>query len=100
MNVEEDDFEAAIVNTGDKLGHFHVGEGNRKPPGTGRIEWDTVFAALKKIDYQGWIVMEPFVLSGGDIALDVALFRELMPDADLDEEAKKALDFIKGKMRS
>ena len=98
MNIEEDDFEAAIVKTGDMLGHFHVGECNRKPPGTGRLDWDVIFAALCKIDYQGWIVMEPFVLSGGDVSKDVALYRELMPGADLDVEAEKALKFMKEKL--
>ena len=99
MNIEEDCFEAAILKTGDMLGHFHVGECNRKPPGTGRLDWDVIFAALCKINYQGCIVMEPFVLSGGDVSKDVALFRELMPGADLDVEAEKALKFMKDKLK-
>ena len=98
MNIDEDDMETAIINTGNMIGHFHVGENNRRPPGTGNLDWDMVFASLKKVDYQGPIVMEPFVLSGGTVAGDIALYRELMPGADLDVEAKKALDFVRGKL--
>lgn len=32
MNMEEDDFAEAILTAGKKLGHFHVGENNRKLP--------------------------------------------------------------------
>ena len=35
MNIEEDDMAEAILLAGDKLGHFHVGENNRRLPGKG-----------------------------------------------------------------
>ena len=95
MNIEEDDMETAIVETGDMLGYFHLGENNRKPPGTGNMNWDGVFSALAKINYQGWITMEPFVLYGEELCKDIGLYRDLMPGADLDAEAIKALNFTK-----
>ena len=101
MNIEEDTFRDAIKKVNGRLGHFHLGEPNRKPPGTGRIPWDEVFGALKEIDYQGTIVMEPFVRPGGTVAQDVALWRDLSKgasDAQLDEAAKKALAFVRGKL--
>ena len=35
MNIEEDSFSGAIIGAGDKLGLFHIGESNRRPPGNG-----------------------------------------------------------------
>lgn len=64
MNIEEDDLVQAILETGDLLGHFHVGERNRKPPGsTNSQPWKEMAGALKQIGYQGAVVMEPFVLT-------------------------------------
>ena len=54
-----------------------------------------MFEALKQIDYQGQIVMEPFVLSGGTIGREISVYRELMPGADLDAEAAKSLQFLR-----
>ncbi len=96
MNIEEDSFFEALERVGDKLGSFHIGENNRKPPGQGgHIPWDEVFNAIKEIGYEGRLVMEPFVIPGGDIAQDIALWRDLSEGVDLDEEARKALEFTK-----
>jgi D-psicose/D-tagatose/L-ribulose 3-epimerase len=95
MNIEENSFAEAIKETGGLIGHMHIGENNRRPPGTGMMPWKDIFGALREIDYQGRIVMEPFVLFGGEVSHDVSLWREIMPNADLDHEAKKALNFVR-----
>lgn len=96
MNIEEDSFTKAIERVGDKLGLLHIGENNRKPPGQGgHLPWDEIFSSVKKIGYEGKIVMEPFMLPGGDIAQDIALWRDLSKGVDLDEEAKQSLKFTK-----
>jgi D-psicose/D-tagatose/L-ribulose 3-epimerase len=95
MNIEENSMSGAILAAGSRLGHFHVGENNRKPPGTGFLPWKEMVQALKQIDYQGQIVMEPFVLSGGTIGREISVYRELMPGADLDAEAVKSLQFLR-----
>ncbi len=60
----------AILEAGPWLGHFHVGENNRRPAGsTNRLPWKDMAAALKQVNYQGAIVMEPFVLMGGTIPM-------------------------------
>jgi D-psicose/D-tagatose/L-ribulose 3-epimerase len=51
MNIEEDSLRDSIVETGDWLGHFHLGETNRRPPGRGRMPWPEIFAALRDINY-------------------------------------------------
>lgn len=99
MNIEEDDLLQAILETGDLLGHFHVGERNRKPPGsTNSLPWKELAGALRQIGYQGAVVMEPFVLMGGSIPYDIKVWRDLSggaSEAELDRMAGDACAFLK-----
>jgi D-psicose/D-tagatose/L-ribulose 3-epimerase len=95
MNIEEDSFGGAIRSAGPLLGHLHIGEHNRKPPGRGRLPWTEIGAALREIEFAGWIVMEPFLVPGGEVGRDIRVNREIMPRADLDEEARRACAFIR-----
>ncbi len=99
MNIEEDFIGEAIVHAGDKLGHFHIGENNRMPPGYGHIPWTEISAALRKIGYGGDVVMEPFVMPGGQVGSDIKVYRDLSVGMDLDEEARKALLFMRGALK-
>ena len=102
MNIEEDSFAEAIRTAGSRLGHFHIGETNRKCPGTGKMPWDEITAALKETGYRGAIVMEPFEKMGGEVGRDIKVWRDLNPQADeamMDADAEAALKFIRGKMR-
>jgi D-psicose/D-tagatose/L-ribulose 3-epimerase len=101
MNIEEDSFRQAILSAKGKLGHFHLGEANRRPPGQGRLPWDEIFGALKEIGYDGTIVMEPFLRPGGAVSRDVAVWRDLSggaSDAQLDEWGRKSLQFVRSKL--
>ena len=99
MNIEEDSMVDAILEAGPWLGHFHVGENNRRPAGsTNRLPWKDMAAALKQVNYQGAIVMEPFVLMGGTIPYDIKVWRDLSGgagEAGLDEMAGRACRFLK-----
>jgi D-psicose/D-tagatose/L-ribulose 3-epimerase len=95
MNIEEDSLRGSIVETGDWLGHFHLGETNRRPPGRGRIPWPEIFGALREINYQGAVVMEPFLLPGGEVGRDISVYRDLLGSADLDEEAARSAQFVR-----
>ena len=97
MNIEEDSFAEAIRTAGGKLGHFHIGETNRRPPGRGRIPWDEVAGALRGIGYTGAVVMEPFLQPGGEVGRDIHVFRDLSKGLDMDEEARRACAFIREK---
>lgn len=99
LNIEEDFVGAAIERAGDHLGHFHIGENNRMPPGYGHIPWTEVGAALRKIDFQGYVVMEPFLMPGGEVGRDIKVFRDMSVGLDLDEEARKALLFMRGVLK-
>jgi D-psicose/D-tagatose/L-ribulose 3-epimerase len=100
MNIEEDDLTDSIVDTGDWLGHFHLGEPNRRPPGQGRMAWPEIFGALRKINYQGALVMEPFLVPGGDVGRDISVFRDLLGTGDLDEQAARSVEFVRESLRT
>lgn len=55
MNIEEVSIAEAIRLTGRLLGHFHISDSNRRAPGMGHIEFAEIAAALRDIDYRGWI---------------------------------------------
>jgi hypothetical protein len=94
MNIEEESFRGALVETGDLLGHFHLSETNRRPPGTGRMPWPEIFGALREINYQGAVTMEPFLLPGGEVGRDVSVY-PVLPGADnRDEEATRSVQFV------
>lgn len=100
MNIEEDSFGDTIRSAKGYLGHFHIGEGNRKVPGKGRIPWEEVGQALRDIDYTGAVVMEPFVKMGGTVGQDIKVWRDLSQgatEAELDAEIKESLEFVKEK---
>ena len=102
MAFEEDSFEEAIEIAGNRLGHLHIGENNRKVPGQGKlIPWKKIAAALKRIGYNGDVVMEPFVIPGGEVGKDIRVWRQLIPDtseAVLDKDAQASLQYIKNIM--
>ncbi|WP_346979915.1 sugar phosphate isomerase/epimerase family protein [Christensenella minuta] len=98
MNIEEDGLGEAIRRTGNSLGHFHIGEGNRKVPGKGHMPWAEMGAALRKAGYDGAVVMEPFVKMGGTVGSDIKVWRDLSEGASveqMDEDIREALRFVK-----
>lgn len=98
MNIEEDSLRDSILEAGPWLGHFHIGEPNRRPPGRGRMPWAEIFGALHEIDYQGAIVMEPFLVPGGEVGRDISVYRRLPGSDDLDQEAARSADFVKSEL--
>jgi len=99
MNIEEDSIGGAIVEAGAWLGHFHLGEPNRRPPGRGRMPWPEIFGALREINYQGALVMEPFLIPGGEVGRDIAVYRYLPGSDDLDGEAARSVQFVRSEQK-
>ena len=98
MNIEEDSMIDAIKASGDLLGHVHVGEANRRPPRSGRMPWKEIAAALHEIGYDGAVVMEPFVLTGGQVGSDIKVWRPLLEDESeekLDRDAADSVQFMR-----
>ena len=95
LNIEEEHIGKAIAAAGKKLGHFHLGESNRRPPGRGRMPGDEIFGSLRRIGYTGAMTMEPFVTPGGEVGRDISLYRELGAGLDLDREARRSVRFVR-----
>lgn len=98
MNIEEDSFTEAILTAGDTLGHFHIGECNRKLPGQGRIPWEEIGSALRQIGYDGNVVMEPFILSGGQVGQDIKVWRDISAGkspAQIDHETAESVAYVR-----
>jgi len=61
MIREEQNFAGAVEICGKEyLGYVHACENNRGIPGTGLVPWEEFFAALRKIGYNGPLVIESF----------------------------------------
>ena len=102
MNIEEDSMTGAILTAGKYLGHVHAGEANRRPPRDGgRFDWREIGRALREIDYGGAVVMEPFVMSGGQVGSDIKVWRDLVVDGSeeaLDRDAAASVKFLRESM--
>ena len=50
-------------------------ENDRGTPGTGQVDWDATFDALREIGYNGWVVIEAFGDSLPDLAAATKIWR-------------------------
>lgn len=69
-NIEDPEPRAALLEIQNVLNHVHLSESHRGTLGTGQVDWDSSFAALREIEYEGWLVIESF--GTGDPALAAA----------------------------
>lgn len=61
MNIEEKDFYSSIRMTKNFLKHIHFSDNNRKMPGLGHINFNSIFKALQKVQYTNYIGLEPII---------------------------------------
>lgn len=99
MNIEEESLGGAIRLAGKHLVSLHIGETNRNLPGTGRMPWGEIKQALDDIGYDGPIVMEPFIMKGGEVGRNIAVWRNLIENPDLDALAAKSAAWVKEHLR-
>ena len=97
MNIEEDGMQKSVIAAGDRLGYVHIGESHRGYLGSGNVDFDSFFAALKQINYKGPITFESFSSAVVDPSLSntLCVWRNLWSDSD--DLAKKSLDFMKAR---
>ena len=60
MNIEEASIADALVSGGKWVGHIHFVDSNRRPVGNGHMQYGPIMAALRAIDYQGYLCAEAF----------------------------------------
>jgi D-psicose/D-tagatose/L-ribulose 3-epimerase len=55
----------------------HLSENDRSTPGTGQVDWETTFAALGEIGYDGWVAIEAFGDSLPELAAATKIWRRM-----------------------
>lgn len=81
MNIEEVDVAAAIRAGGDRIGHVHFVDSNRRPAGCGHLDFVPIAAALQEINYQGFASAEalPYPDSEAAARQTMKAFRQYFP---------------------
>jgi len=78
------DYAKAIRLVASKLWGLHACESDRGVPGGGLVPWDVVFATLKAIAFEGYILLETYNSSIGDppgaFAYQRGMFHDPCPD--------------------
>ncbi|MDQ2898978.1 MAG: sugar phosphate isomerase/epimerase [Acidobacteriota bacterium] len=78
-NIEEKDIAKAYRTVGKHLKHVHTCENDRGIPGTGHVEWAAVFQALRDMRYDGWLTIESFGFSLGELSAAASIWRDIAP---------------------
>ena len=97
MNIEEKDSAKAILMAGDKLGHFHACGCDRGTPGNDHIHWPSIVDALKKVNYQGSVVIESFTTDVKVIAKAASIWRQFEPSQE--DIAVKGIQFLRSVLK-
>ncbi len=93
MNIEEKFQPQAIEKAGKLLGHIHACGCDRGTPGNDHIDWKGIAKALKKIKYNGDVVIESFTQDVKVIAKAASIWRKMEPNRQ--DIAIKGLKFLK-----
>jgi D-psicose/D-tagatose/L-ribulose 3-epimerase len=76
-NIEEKDIAAGYRTVGRHLKHVHTCENDRGTPGSGHVEWESVFQALRDVRYDGWLTIESFGFALGEISAAASIWRDI-----------------------
>jgi D-psicose/D-tagatose/L-ribulose 3-epimerase len=76
-NIEEKDISAGYRTVGPHLKHVHTCENDRGIPGSGHVEWEAVFQALRDLQYDGWLTIESFGFALGELSAAASIWRDI-----------------------
>ncbi len=79
MNIEETDIAAALRLGGSHIGHIHFVDSNRRPAGNGHMNYTPIIAALRDIQYTGYLSAEAFPWPDSEAAAKqtISMYRQL-----------------------
>ena len=78
-NIEEKHVGDAVRQSEPYLRHVHTRENDRGIPGSGHVDWHSVFSALRDVHYDGWLTIEGFGFSLGALSSAASIWRDLSP---------------------
>jgi D-psicose/D-tagatose/L-ribulose 3-epimerase len=95
-NIEEKNIGQAYRRVAPHLKHVHTCENDRGIPGSGHVEWKDVFQALRDIRYDGWLTIESFGFSLGELSAAASIWRDIAPTPE--SIAFEGVKFLKQNM--
>ncbi len=102
VNIEENGFAAPVHEASEagRLRYVHVGESHRGYLGTGTIDFDTFFATLREVEYNGPVVFESFssAVVHPTLSNQLAVWRNLWDDGE--DLARHAYAFMTKHLRA
>ena len=94
MSIEEKSSAMAVLDAGGLLYLLHASENDRGAAGTGQVHWKSIADALRRINYDKWIVIESFTPENKVIAKAASIWRQTEKSDFI--LAEKGLKFLKG----
>jgi D-psicose/D-tagatose/L-ribulose 3-epimerase len=82
MNIEENDFYHPTLKAAPYLCHYHLSESHRGVPGTGTVNWEEIYRALRESGYRGVVGLESFTEVSEAMRAATCIWRELAPSSD------------------
>ncbi len=95
-NIEEKNIADGYRTVARHLKHVHTCENDRGIPGSGHVEWPAVFQALRDLKYDGWLTIESFGFTLGELSAAAAIWRDLA--AKPEDIAFEGVKFLKRNM--
>lgn len=81
-NIEEKDVAEGYRTVARHLKHVHTCENDRGIPGTGHVDWQGVFQALRDVRYDGWLTIESFGFALGELSAAASIWRDIAPSPE------------------
>ncbi len=82
-NIEEKSQSGALKTIAPVLKHIHISENDRGTPGSGQVDWNDVFPAIKEIGYDGWLTIEAFSTIIPEFANAINVWRDYSPSEEI-----------------
>ena len=98
MNMEDASLVESIKKAGSRIVHFQANENHRGYLGSGSLPLKDVIRALREIQYDGPISLEPFRRDDERLALPIAHWRQ--PDKDQLPKLQDSLQLIRSTLNS
>ncbi len=95
-NIEEKHVAVACRATGRHLKHVHTCENDRGIPGAGHVDWPGLFQALQDLQYSGWLTIESFGFTLGELSAAASIWRDLAPTPE--SIAFEGVKFLRSQM--
>ena len=95
-NIEEKSPAEAIKTAAPHMCHVHISENDRSTPGTGGVNWDGNFDALKEVGYDGWMMIEAFGLALPELVAATKIWRRMYQSEE--QLARDGLAFMKAEV--